>query len=178
MSKEEKVCAPLIDVQAVSSILSKISISGGLSAEQVGFLFTQLEKACYRADEFIFKQNDEPRYIYIIQSGSVKIVMDDKGQPLKLVTFQAGYCFGETAIIGIQRHTASALAVEDTELIMLSRKALLSIFDTDKDLFSKLILNIAREACRRLHRTDEILLHYVHHKRVEHKSHQKKDDGR
>jgi hypothetical protein len=24
-----------------------------------------------------------------------------------------------------------------------------------------LILNIAREACRRLHKTDEILLHYV-----------------
>ncbi len=72
-----------------------------------------------------------------------------------------GDCFGETAAIGIQPHSASALAVEDTELIVLSRAALLSIFDSDKELFGMLILNIAREACRRLHKSDEIFLHYV-----------------
>jgi len=51
--------------------------------------------------------------------------------------------------------------MEDTKLIALSRNALLSLFKSDLELFSILILNIAREACRRLHKTDEILLHYV-----------------
>jgi len=49
----------------------------------------------------------------------------------------------------------------DTKLIVLSRQTLLSIFNLDKEIFGILILNIAREACRRLHDTDEILLHYV-----------------
>jgi hypothetical protein len=57
-----------------------------------------------------------------------------------------------------------------TELIVLSRRALLSIYQSDKKLFSLLILNIAREASRRLHRTEEIMLHYVCCSRQEPKS--------
>ena len=57
--------------------------------------------------------------------------------------------------------TSSALAAADTDLIVLDRHALLSIFELDKELFSLLILNIAREACRRLHKADDVLLHYV-----------------
>ena len=64
-------------------------------------------------------------------------------------------------MIGIQPHAATAITVDDTELIVLSRNALLSLLKSDLELFSILILNIAREACRRLHKTDEILLHYV-----------------
>jgi CRP/FNR family cyclic AMP-dependent transcriptional regulator len=81
--------------------------------------------------------------------------------PFELIVFEEGYCFGEASVIGIQPHKGTAIAVEDTELIVLSRNALLSIYDSDKDLFSILILNIAREVCRRLHESDEILLHYV-----------------
>ncbi len=51
--------------------------------------------------------------------------------------------------------------MEDTELIVMLRKALLSLFKSDLKRFSILILNITREACRRLHKMDEILLHYV-----------------
>lgn len=64
-------------------------------------------------------------------------------------------------MIGIQLHTATAVALEPTELIVLSREALHSIFDDDKELFGLLILNIAREVSRRLKQTDETLLHYV-----------------
>jgi CRP-like cAMP-binding protein len=63
-------------------------------------------------------------------------------------------------VIGIQPHSASAVAVEPTELIVLPRAALFSIAESDPPLFAQLALNIAREACRRLHATDETLLHY------------------
>ena len=53
------------------------------------------------------------------------------------------------------------MAACDVELLVLSRKALLSFLKTDLELFSILILNIARESCRRLSQTDQILLHYV-----------------
>jgi len=78
-----------------------------------------------------------------------------------LVVYGVGRCFGETSAIGILPHSASAVAVEDTELIVLSTRALHRLYLEDTKLFGMLILNIAREACRRLHRTDEILLHYA-----------------
>ena len=75
--------------------------------------------------------------------------------------FQEGHCFGEASVIGIQRHQGTVIATIDTELIVLSREALMSIYDSDKELFSILILNIAREVCRRLYASDDVLLHYL-----------------
>ena len=88
-------------------------------------------------------------------------MINEKQSPLELIVVEEGQCFGETSVIGIQPHAATAVTTEDTELIVLSRNALLSLLKTDLELFSILILNIAREACRRLYKTDEILLHYV-----------------
>jgi len=162
---DQKEYLPLWDIGNVLSILNKISILGGFSEKQLFCVFRLLQTVSYSAGEVIFKQGDEPSHIYIIRSGSVKIVVHiDETTPMEIITFNVGQCLGETSVIGIQAHSASAVAMEDTELIVLSRQALVSIFDTDKELFALLILNIAREACRRLHKTNEILLHYFHAK--------------
>jgi len=156
----KKICEPLLDIETIIPLLNKIAIFGGLTEKELYIVFRKLEKIYYRANECIFRQGEEPAYIYIILKGKVKIFVEAKGSSLELFEFGEGKCFGETAVIGIQSHSANAIAVEDTELAVLSRENLLSFFEYDKELFGKLILNIAREACRRLHKTDEIILHY------------------
>jgi CRP/FNR family cyclic AMP-dependent transcriptional regulator len=150
-----------LEIAEILPILNEISIFAGLSDKQLHTLFRRLEKVRYKKGEKVFEQDSQPSHIYIIQSGNIKLVINEKSDPLELIVFGQGQCFGETSVIGIQPHAATAVVVEDTELIVLSRNALLSLLKTDLDLFSILILNIAREACRRLHKTDEILLHYV-----------------
>ncbi len=159
--QQEKTYEPLVHIEEVVAILNHITILGGLTERQLYTVFQLLQRVSYTANEIVFRQDEAASYIYIIRSGAVKIVVNMEEEPLELITFRTGQCFGETSVIGIQSHSASALAVEDTELIVLSREALLSIFDSDKELFGMLIMNIAREACRRLHKTDEVLLHYV-----------------
>ena len=149
-----------LNIEEITPILNKISIFGGLSEKQLHTLFQLLEQVSYKTDEYVFKQGTDPSHIYVVISGTVKIIMEENGTPLELITFSEGHNFGETAVIGIQPHSASALAIEDTELIILSRQALLSLHESDAELFGILILNIAREACRRIHNTDETLLHY------------------
>jgi CRP-like cAMP-binding protein len=158
---ENKHYSPLMDVENVLTILNKISIFAGLSDKQLYVLFRQLEEVSYQAGEYIFQQGDQPSHIYIVRTGKVKLVVTDGQTPLELIEFDQGHCFGETAVIGILPHEASSIAAENTRLIVLSRSALLSLYKSDIELFCILILNIAREACRRLHQTDEILLHYV-----------------
>lgn len=152
---------PLEDIKGVMAILNRISIFGGLSEKQLRSIFKLLKKVSYSEGEYIFKIGDEPGEIYIVKSGTVKLVDETDEGILELAQLDVGEIFGETSVIGIQPHEASAIAVEDTELIVLSRGALLSIFDTDKELFGMLILNLAREVSRRLHQADETLLHYV-----------------
>lgn len=153
---------PLLDVGRVLPILDKISIFGGLSETQLYRIFQQLKKVDYHANELIFHQGDHPSYIYIVLAGRVRLVFDVDDHPLSKTELDQGACFGETSLIGVQSHSASAVAIEDTELLVLSGETLSIFFEQDKTLFSMLILNIAREASRRLHQTDELLLHYLH----------------
>ena len=157
---DQKEYLPLVNEEDVLPILNEISIFGGLPDKKLYDIFKLLKKVYYKTGEYIFKEGDDPSHIYIVRYGKVKIVADTPEGPYEIIGFDVGHCFGETSVIGIQPHSANAIAVEDTELIVLSRDVLLSIYDSDKDLFAILILNIAREACRRLHQTDETLLHY------------------
>lgn len=158
----DKALEPLRNVDDVLSILDQISIFGGLTEPQLHKVFRLLQRVQYAEQELIFHQGDQPSYIYIVLSGRVRLVFDVEDHPLSKGEFGPGACFGETSVIGIQSHSASTLAVEPTDLMVLSKQALMSLFEEDKGLFGILILNIAREASRRLHQTDELLLHYIH----------------
>jgi len=157
----KKIYEPLLDVESVLPILGKMSIFAGLSGKQLDTLLRLLTKVSYKAGEAVFEQGQQPSHIYIVESGKIKLVMWENDTPLELIVFEEGNCFGEASVIGIQPHKGTAIAMADTDLIVLSRNTLLSIYKSDKELFSILILNIAREVCRRLHASDDILLHYV-----------------
>ncbi|MBN1788148.1 MAG: cyclic nucleotide-binding domain-containing protein [Sedimentisphaerales bacterium] len=159
--KEKKTYEPLLDIESVQAILSRITIFSGLSDSQLYTLFRLLSSVSYEANEAIFEQGTEPSHVYIVKSGKVKLVVWEQQIPLELVVFEEGTCFGEASVIGIQPHKGTAIALTHTELIVLSRDALLSIYNSDKELFGILILNIAREVCRRLHASDDVLLHYL-----------------
>ncbi len=62
----------------------------------------------------------------------------------------------------VHQHTSSAMALEDTTLIVLSRRALYQLHQEDIALFALLMMNLARELARRLHFMDKLLLASVH----------------
>jgi len=99
-SGSEKQLFPLLDIEDVLPILNEISIFAGLSDKQLYTLFRLLEKVNYKKGERIFEQGSQPSHIYIIQSGSVKLVINAKLSPLELIVFEEGQCFGETSVIG------------------------------------------------------------------------------
>ena len=158
---DSKIYEPLLDVENVLGILNRISIFAGLTENQLYKLFRQLEEVSYQKDELVFRQGDMPSYIYIVKSGRVKLFKEQDHTILELIVLDEGHCFGVSSIIGIQQHGASALAMENTSLIVFSRKTLMNLYENDKELFSVLILNIAREICRRLHSSEEVLLRYL-----------------
>ena len=158
---EKKTYDPLVNIEAILPIVNKIAIFGGLNEKQLNEIFCLLKIVSYSQDEYVCKQGEAPSHIYIIKTGEVKIVYDLDGVPLELALFKTGDCFGETSVIGILPHSSNAVVVKPVELIVLERQALLNIFETDKELFGLLILNIARETSRRLYKLDEALAKYV-----------------
>ena len=146
-----------ISYDAIKPILAKISIFGGLKEDQQEFLAGLLKTEHYQKGDYIFKQGGDITHIYIIRSGKVSIIVEANHVKNWVAELKTGDCFGETSVVGILPHSASAIAAEPTELMVLQRQALLNIFETDKEVFGILILNIARETCRRFHHFDQIV---------------------
>ena len=153
---------PINDVASVLSILSEISVWGGLTDTQQAEIFQRLETGAFKKGEYIFHEGDQPSHIYILKKGRIEIVTSDGEVSVCKESVQVGGCFGIVALLAVQTYTASALATEDSEVMVLSREALLSLYKEDTPLFALLMMNVAREIARKLTTTDEVLLHYVH----------------
>lgn len=153
---------PLQEIDSVVPILSKISLWGGLTDEQQAGIYRRLEIGAFKKGDVIFSKGDEPLYIYIVKAGVVEIVASGEGVSLRKEAIDVGGCFGVIALMAVQRYAATAMAAEDTELMVLSRQGLLDLYHEDTRLFALLMMNIAREIARKLTATDVVLLECVH----------------
>jgi CRP/FNR family transcriptional regulator, cyclic AMP receptor protein len=142
-------------------VLRKATIFAGLREEGLRTIVDQCDVVKAANGEVIIREGTPATEIFVLLEGRVKITLDQERSPLEICEFGPGSCLGEASVIGISAHSASAVAIEDTTYLVLSRKMLTSVFEADKEFFSYLILNIARELARRLHHTDEILLSYI-----------------
>jgi CRP/FNR family cyclic AMP-dependent transcriptional regulator len=157
-----KEYAPLKDVESVLSILTKISFLGGVSDEQREQIFRYLEIGFFRKGEYVSRKDEEPSHIYIIKSGKIDLMITDEEVAIKKREFNVGDCFGEAAMLSMNNHTASFMAAQDCELIVLSRRNLNQLRREDPTLFCILMMNFARELARKLQYTDAMLLKEEH----------------
>lgn len=154
---------PLTDVDAVMSILSRISFLGGVSDVQREEIFRLLEVGTFKKGEYISRRGEQPSHIYIIKKGRIALMITDNDVAIEKREFNVGDCFGEAALLSMNNNTASFVAAEDCDLIVLSRRSLNQLRHEDLNLFCVLIMNIARELARKLQFTDEIMLRHEHH---------------
>lgn len=145
------------DVDQLMAWREGMPLFGGLSEEQARHVFSRLSTRRYKAGEVVFHQDDFASHIYIVLSGTVQLVFDFYSQPLIKTDLHFGDCFGETSVIGIQTHSTSAVIVDDVQLLVFNKSLLLELFEEDKELFAQIVLNIARETCRRSNQTDQLL---------------------
>jgi CRP-like cAMP-binding protein len=115
----------------------------------------------YRKDETIFHQGDPGDALYVVASGRVKVVLPspDTGEPAILATLARGQFFGELAMLDGQPHSASVVALEPTEALVLGREDFERLFESEPSIRRSLVLALAREL-RRL--TDHVeALHFL-----------------
>jgi len=79
----------------------------------------------FQQGETIFFQGDPGQALYLIETGRVRIyVQDDGGQETSVIFYSAGDIFGELAAIDGLPRSASAIAADETTVHVLSRERL------------------------------------------------------
>jgi EAL domain-containing protein (putative c-di-GMP-specific phosphodiesterase class I)/CRP-like cAMP-binding protein len=81
-------------------------------------------RTTYAKGEVIFHEDDMRDNAYIIESGTVEISTTRQGRKVPLVLLGKGEVFGETALLGAGKRTATAIAIDDTEVFTISPRLL------------------------------------------------------
>jgi CRP-like cAMP-binding protein len=104
----------------------------------------------FRRGETIFHQGDPGDALFVVNSGSVKVVLpsEEGAEPAIVAILGPGEFFGELAILDGAPHSATIVAVEATETLVLHRDAFLGLIDSDPGLRRALLASLAAEIRR------------------------------
>jgi len=115
----------------------------------------------FRRGETIFHQGDPGDSLYIVESGAVKIVLPspEGGEEAIIATLSRGDFFGELAILDGAPHSATAVALEPTETLVLHRDPFEVLIDTDRTMRMALFAGLTAELRRLTGHVEE--LHFL-----------------
>lgn len=106
------------------------SLFSSLNDDDLVMLARDAQIERYSAGTLIFKQNDLGGALYIVEQGTVELFVNDRASRMvNLLSAGVGQVFGEMSILEDQPRSASARAVTDVELIVLSRDDLIKVIN-------------------------------------------------
>lgn len=109
--------------------------------------------------EFLFKENDDSQEFFIIKNGSIRVFRSNGQKIITLDTLGPGMVAGEIAMIADVPRTASGLAIEDTDVLKITKQEFNAIFEKVPDWFRKIALILVQ----RLREVDEKISQSLDH---------------
>ncbi|KIQ18055.1 cyclic nucleotide-binding protein [Flavobacterium sp. MEB061] len=93
----------------------------------------------------IFEEGNLPAYYYQIVSGEVKMSnYNDDGREFIQGIFYKEQSFGEPPLFLNQNYPANAIAVEDSEILLLSKNNFMKLLEENPSVSIKIIQNLAQ----------------------------------
>ena len=84
-------------------------------------MLRQLERVQFGRGTKIFREGEPGSFAYLVEKGKVEISAVNHGQKIVISTLGEGELFGEMALIDNLKRSATATAIEDTDVITLDR---------------------------------------------------------
>jgi rhodanese-related sulfurtransferase len=134
----------------------KNSVLRDLPPEEIDELARTVKSRVAAPDEVIFKEGDPPDAFYIVGSGRIRIFVRYEDRiDIQLSVCGPGEHFGEVALLTGEPRTASAISVDETHLIALTREQFERLLRDHPDFSRKFV----RQVRRWLIRDNEIIKH-------------------
>lgn len=138
--------------------LQSYAMFGGVNDQQLIVLSRLLQTENYPEGTFLFHQDDPADRLLFIQQGQVEILTRVSDETLvPIAKCQEGDSIGEMAMIDMQRRSASVRALEPVTALSLSYGSLCELYTTDPQLYTLMLMNLARELSRRLRAMDKVV---------------------
>ncbi len=123
--------------------IGQVAIFNTLSAQEVREITPYFLIGKFRKKEAIFSEGDASEWFYIVKKGKVKITkLSHEGKEIILEIISPLDFFGGIAVLRGFPYPANAVAMEDTEVVKISRKNLMRVLDRFPNLMYCMATNI------------------------------------
>ncbi|HEY3168893.1 MAG TPA: cyclic nucleotide-binding domain-containing protein, partial [Candidatus Binatia bacterium] len=110
-------------MEPLADTIRSIPIFSGLSREDIAKVMGKMEEISYAAEATIFSQGDQGDAFYLIQSGTVQVVVESRAGNSEIVAILGSQdWFGEMALLSGEPRSATIQTVKDTTLWRLRRE--------------------------------------------------------
>lgn len=137
--------------------LKKIPIMQGFSDDELFHIARITTERTFKTGEVIFREDDLTEGIFLIQSGSVRIVKNTPFGEQHLATLGNGEFFGEMDFIDSLRCSADALANEDLVVYSMSKIKLEEMFISRRHLAVQFYWHFWKALSMRIREANELL---------------------
>ena len=111
-------------------LLRQDPLFSGLDDEDIQSLIGAVTRRKYQRDAVIFFESDPGDAMFMITAGRVKVtILSDDGREIILSILSDRDFFGEMALLDNEPRSATAIAVQETEVAVIHQKDFLSIVE-------------------------------------------------
>jgi CRP/FNR family transcriptional regulator len=138
---------------ADNKYLKQIPLFSGLSEEEIAEIASYIERKAFHKKETIFSEGDPSSWFCILFKGKVKITkLSHDGKEIILELISPGEFFGGFAVLKGFPYPANAIAMQDSEIIRISRHNLMRIIERFPNIMYDITANLG-ERVREFHDT-------------------------
>jgi len=135
-------------------ILTGTDLFASLDAESLEKLYQSSRPLSFKKNTVLMSEGETGESMYIIKGGSVKIyVSDGEGHEIILGVEGPGRYIGEVSLLDDQPRTASAITLERTDVMAISKASFLACVEKNPDIS----LIVIRAMTRRLRRATDTI---------------------
>ena len=140
-------------------LLRSVPIFSELTEADFSSLAKVANRRRYPKDSVVFFENEQGDFFFMILEGRIKVtILGDDGREVILSLLGSGDFFGEMALLDNEPRSATAIAVEDTELLSLHRNDFQSVLTDNRSITVGLIKVLTARLRRANHQISTLAL--------------------
>ena len=125
--------------EEIFSVLRPLPVFTPLSDDQIRTLVEGADLQMFMNGETLVRQGDLGASLFVIRSGSVRIERSQDGGPAtKMTTMGPGDFFGEMSLLTGEPRTASIVAEDETQVVVVGKEAFARVLTADTGILTGL----------------------------------------
>ncbi len=124
--------------------LRKTSMFSGLSGELLETIVSGCRLIPLKKGEYLFHDGEQASGFYVVHNGAVNVHrVSSEGKEQVIRVFYPGEAFGEVVLAEGAHYPASAVAIESTQVILISRSFFRECIHQDPDLALRILASMS-----------------------------------